>query len=149
MFGHLGVEWNVLELDDVETGQLREMIALHKRFRSLLHSGDTVRFDVEEPYLAHGVYAIDRSEALISFAVLASALSHTPPPLRLPGLDPDRRYRVAHVDLPGTGDGPAHAQPDWIASNPVLTGRQLAAHGVRPPAVYPESATLIHLTAAD
>ena len=93
-------------------------IALHKRFRPLLHSGDVVRFDVEEPYLAHGVYANDRSEALISFAVLASALSHTPPPLRLPGLDPDRRYRVSHVELPGAGDGPARSQPDWIASEP-------------------------------
>ncbi len=108
-----------------------------------------MRFDVEEPYLAHGVYASDRSEALISFAVLASALSHTPPPLRLPGLDPDRRYRVSLVDLPGAGHGPARSRPDWITSNPVLTGRQLAAHGVRPPAAYPESATLIHLTTAD
>ena len=53
--------------------------------------------------MAHGVYASDRSEALISFAVLASALSHTPPPLRLPGLDPDRRYRVSRVELPGAG----------------------------------------------
>ena len=103
MFGHLGVEWNVLELDDVETARLREVIALHKQFRPLLHAGDTVRFDVEEPYMAHGVYASDRSEALISFAVLASALSHTPPPLRLPGLDPDRRYRVSRVELPGAG----------------------------------------------
>jgi alpha-galactosidase len=146
MFGHLGVEWNVLELDDVETAQLRAMIELHKRFRPLLHTGDTVRFDVEVPYLTHGVYATDRSEALVSFAILGSALSHTPPPLRLPGLDPDRRYRVSRVELPGVERSPARSQPDWIASQPVLTGRQLAAHGVRPPAAYPESATLIHLT---
>jgi alpha-galactosidase len=124
------------------------MIELHKRFRPLLHTGDTVRFDVEVPYLAHGVYATDRSEALVSFAILGSALSHTPPPLRLPGLDPDRRYRVSRVELSGAEHSPARSQPDWIASQPVLTGRQLAAHGVRPPAAYPESATLIHLTTA-
>jgi alpha-galactosidase len=148
MFAHLGVEWNVLELDEIEAAQLRDVITLHKRLRPLLHGGDTVRFDVEDPYVAHGVYATDRSEALISFAVLRSALSHTPPPLRFPGLDPDRRYRVSRIDLPGAGRGPAHTEPDWIGSNPVLTGRQLAVHGVRPPPSYPEAATLIHLTTA-
>ncbi len=38
MFGHLGVEWNVLELDDVETAQLARGDRLAQAFRPLLHA---------------------------------------------------------------------------------------------------------------
>ncbi len=123
-----------------------DAIAIHKRFRPLLHSGDVVRFDTEEAYCAHGVYAADRSEAVVSFAQMATAASLTPPPLRLPGLDPDRRYQVRHVALPGERWGMAMSQPAWLADGTELTGRQLAVHGIRPPVMHPESAVLIHLT---
>jgi alpha-galactosidase len=147
LFGHLGVEWNVMRLDADERAELAAAIALHKRFRPLLHGGDVVRFDIEAPYLAHGVYAADRSEALVSFVQLASAASLTPPPLRLPGLDPERRYRVEHVALPGERWGVASTQPGWLAGGVELTGRQLCVHGVRPPVLHPESAVLFHLLA--
>jgi len=146
LFGHLGVEWNVTRLSDAERAELAEAITLHKRFRPMLHSGDVVRFDTEEAYCAHGVYAADRSEALVSFAQMTTAPSLTPPPLRLPGLDPDRRYRVRHVALPGERWGMAMSQPAWLADGTELTGRQLAVHGIRPPVLHPESAVLVHLT---
>jgi len=146
LFGHLGIEWNITRLDERELAELAEAVALYRRFRSLLHGGDTVRFDTEEPYLAHGVYATDRTEALVSFAQLTTAPSLTPPMLRLPGLDPDRRYQVEHVPLPGERWGVASRQPAWLANGIELTGRQLAVIGVRPPTLHPESAVLLHLT---
>jgi hypothetical protein len=36
-------------------------------------------------------------------------------------------------------------QPGWLADGVELTGRQLAAHGIRPPVLHPESAVLISL----
>ena len=149
LFGHLGVEWNVAQLDDVRRSALAEVIAVHKRFRPLLHSGDVVRFDTEAAYCAHGVYAADRSAGLVSFAQLATAQSLTPPALRLPGLDPDARYRVEHVALPDERWGTAVTQPTWLADGIELTGRQLAAHGIRPPVMHPESAVLISLRRLD
>ena len=89
LFGHLGVEWNLLELDERSLDGLAEVIALHRRFRPLLHGGDSVRFDTEAAFAAHGVYAADRSEALVSFARLATSASLVPPAFRLPGLDTD------------------------------------------------------------
>ena len=150
LFGHLGVEWNVLTLDDTERAQLAEAIALHKRFRPLLHGGDAVRFDTEPPALAHGVYATDRSEALVCFAQLATGMSHRLAPLRLPGLLPAERYRVEPVPLPGQGQGqgrlgPARRQPAWWSDGLTLTGRQLAVHGVQMPTLNPETAVLLHL----
>jgi alpha-galactosidase len=146
LFGHLGVEWNVARLDVDERASLAGVIELHKRLRPLLHSGDVVRFDTEPAYCAHGVYAADRSEALVSFAQLATAPSLTPPALRLPGLDPDTRYRVEHVALPDERWGMALSQPRWLTDGVELTGRQLAAHGIRPPVLHPESAVLFSLT---
>ena len=143
MFGHLGVEANVLTMADDERAKLAEAIALHQRFRPLLHSGDTVRFD---PVLngqvpsthAYGVYATDRREALVVHANLATGMSLLPPPLRLPGLLPDARYVVEQVPLPG-------AVAAWAGSGMVLTGTQLAVHGVQLPWQHPESGMLLHL----
>ena len=153
LFGHLGVEWNVLTLDDRERDQLRDWIALHRRFRPLLHSGDVVRFDpvlngVTPSSHAHGVYAADRSEALVAYVQLQTGMSLTPPTLRLPGLDPDRRYRIELVGRAATGRlGPSRLQPGWTTEGIELTGRQLAVHGIQPPALHPEHAILVHLRA--
>lgn len=146
LFGHLGVEWNVTKLTDEERIALRAVIAMHKQHRHLLHTGDAVRFDTDPAYAAHGVYAADRSEGIVSFAQLTSAPSQTPPPLRLPGLDADRRYRIEHLGIPFETWGAARVQPRWLADGVVLTGRQLVAHGVQPPTLHPESALLFKLT---
>jgi alpha-galactosidase len=145
LFGHLGVEWNLLSLTDDELTALAEVIALHRRFRPLLHGGDAVRFDTEPAYVAHGVYAPDRSEAIVSFAVVATAISLTPPPLLLPGLDPDRSYRVELLHLPGESHGPGRTRPAWCRDGVTLTGSALATVGLQPPALHPDSAALIHL----
>ncbi|HQZ35981.1 MAG TPA: alpha-galactosidase, partial [Ilumatobacteraceae bacterium] len=145
LVGHLGVEWNVLDLTEDERDHLGDFIELHKQFRPLLHSGDSVRFD---PVLngqtaashAYGVYASDRREALVIHAQLTTGMSLLPPPLRLPGLLADVSYVVEQVPLPG-------ARVAWLGTGIVLTGAQLAAHGVQLPRQYPESGILLHLSA--
>ena len=148
-FGHLGVECNLLDLAESDRSRLAEAIALHKRFRHLLHHGDVVRFDHPDPsFVVHGVYATDRSEALISIArVSTSAFSHGTN-LLFPGLDPDSAYVVRHLPL-FDGDrlrGAAQQQPAWTANGVRLTGRLLAQHGLASPALWPEQAMLAHAT---
>lgn len=146
LFGHLGVEWNLLQLTDGELDELAEVIALHRRLRPLLHGGDVVRFDTDESLLAHGVYAIDRSEAVVSVARLTTGLSLTPGPLVLPGLDVDTRYRIEFLPLPGGRPiGPNRSVPGWFESGAELSGRALAASGVQLPALHPETAILLHV----
>jgi len=147
LFGHLGIEWNVLEASDRHLDALRWWIDLHKRLRPLLHGGDVVRLDVaDDAALAHGVIAPDRTEALFALAELAQSRRSTPPPLRLAGLDPDRTYQVAHLAAPGEVLGWGR-QPAWLAAGPVeATGRWLQEVGLQPPLLHPESAVLVHLT---
>jgi alpha-galactosidase len=155
LFGHLGVEWNLLDLTDQQRRALTAAIALHRCFRPLLHGGDVVRFDpvangADAASLAHGVYAADRREALVALAQLRTGMSLTPPMLRLPGLVADMRYRVEVLDVLDDGvqvRGAARRQPAWVAEGIELTGRQLAVHGLQPPVLDPESAVLLHLTA--
>ncbi len=148
LFGHLGIEWNLLTLTDAELDALAGVVELHRRYRDLLHNGDVVRFDTEPAYLAHGVYRADLTEAIVSFATVATGPSLTPPMLRLPGLDPQRTYTIARLSLPAERVRAGRTEPDWCTGTVRSNGTMLAAIGLQPPALHPESAVLIHLRAA-
>jgi alpha-galactosidase len=148
LFGHLGIEWDIRSLDDEELQALERVIALHRRFRPLLHGGDVVRFDTEPAFVAHGVYAADRSEGIVSFARLTTSASLTSPPLRLPGLDAARTYRVAPLPLPGVRLGLGRSVPAWWTDGLEVTGRQLGAVGLQLPVLHPETAVLVELTSS-
>ncbi len=148
LFGHLGIEADLTEFDARELAVVRATIALYREHRALLHGGDVVRLDVEAPRLALGVYAADRGEALVSVAALDSARHAVTPPLRLPGLDAERTYRVAPVHLPDVTPIVDLVPPAWWTDGAlVATGRQLAVHGVRLPGLRPEAAVVLHVTA--
>ena len=75
MFGHMGIEANLLEMDQPETQLLKAGVALHKKYRSLIHSGNLVRLDTHCEESAFGVIAQDGSEALFSYIQLNSLSS--------------------------------------------------------------------------
>jgi alpha-galactosidase len=111
----------------------------------LLHGGDLVRVEPDDPHaFVHGVIAGDRSHALFAYVQLTSAQALLPRPVRVPGLDPDRTYRVSLVDLPGGSGGRRLTRdPMPVETGLELSGRQLAAHGVRLPVVNAESVELL------
>jgi len=147
LFGHLGIEWNVLEASDRHLEALRWWIDRHKELRPLLHGGEVVRLDVaDDATLAHGVVAPDGAEALFALVQLAQSRRTTPTPVRLAGLDPDRTYRVEHLAAPGEVLGWGR-QPAWLTAGPVeATGRWLHEVGLQWPLLQPESTLLVHLT---
>jgi alpha-galactosidase len=149
LFGHFGIEWNLLATSDDELTAVAAWVELYKRHRELLHHGDFVRVDHDDPHaLAHGVIAGDRSRALFAYVQLTSARALLPRPLHVPELDPDRTYHVSLVDVPGGSTGRRLTRdPMPIESGLQLSGRQLAAHGVRLPVVNPESVELLWIEA--
>ncbi|HSN42961.1 MAG TPA: alpha-galactosidase [Propionibacteriaceae bacterium] len=95
IFGHLGIEWDLRKATPDELEELAEWITFYKENRDLLLGGDLVRVDFPDPSLtAFGVVAPDRSRALYSFASVDRSDVALLGRLRLPGLDPNRRYRV-------------------------------------------------------
>jgi alpha-galactosidase len=147
LFGHFGIEWNVLDASESDRIALTEIVAIHKQHRTLLHTGVVRRFDHPNPVvIAHGVIAQDRSEALVSFGLIAASESLVIEPFRITGLDPDGMYRVSVVPLAGGITGPARRQPDWMGAGVELPGRVLATLGLQVPAIDPEQALILHLT---
>jgi alpha-galactosidase len=146
LFGHFGIEWDIASASPAELAALAAGIAYYQDKRALLHTGETVRADHPDPAaFVHGVVAADRSAAVFAYVQLHSSARGVPAPMRLPGLDPDRAYRVDVVEPAGAPMTLGSAQP-WSAR--VLTGRVLAEVGLRPPILAPEQAWLVEVTAA-
>lgn len=145
LFGHFGLEWDIAAATESELDDLAAGIACYQRVRGLLHTGELVRADHPDPAAqVHGVVATDRSAALFCYAQLTSSARGVPAPMRLPGLDPVRRYRVSVVEPAGPPMTLGSAPP-W--STRVLPGRVLSEVGLRPPILAPEQAWLIEVDA--
>ncbi|MFF2371423.1 alpha-galactosidase [Agromyces sp. NPDC058110] len=149
LFGSAGIEWNLAEAAPHDLEAIAEWIALFQRERRFLHSGVVVRSDDADPgVLGHGVVAPDGSRALYARVALDSAQAALPAPARIPGLDPDRRYRVRPVEVGGPPPVIADAPPPWWAvGEVVLTGRVLGELGLAMPLLAPESALLLEVAA--
>jgi alpha-galactosidase len=141
-FGRLGLGIDLREQTPAKLRAIHRWLALHKKFRSLLHSGTTVRSDESDRgFVAHGVVAENRGEALFALVWLDRALASRR--VRIDGLDPATSYRM---ELVGVRPGEAQAvTPSWASAAPVLTGQALGAAGVPLPPARRGSAVLLHL----
>ncbi|AEV87605.1 alpha-galactosidase [Actinoplanes sp. SE50] len=147
LFGHAGIEWDLSRAAPADRALIAAWTAEYKRLRGLLHTGVVVRADHPDPaVLLHGVVAPDRSAAVFALVTLGNPVAALPPPIRFPGLDPDRSYTVRPLGHPPrmVQDAP----PPWLAEGAVtLTGRVLAEAGLPAPLLVPEQAALFTLTA--
>jgi len=151
LFGHLGVEWNLLDATDDALATLAATIALHRRLRPLLHAGTVVRLEHPDPAaIATAVVAGDLRSAVISIAAVGSTTASTPPPLRIDGLDPALRYQVERLRIDAAGDPPPWFEetPAWLDAGVELPGATLAAVGLHLPSLLPGTALLLVLTAS-
>lgn len=150
LFGAFGVECNLLESTPEEQARISEAIAIHKRFRPLLHSGDVFRGDHPDPTIdVYGVVAKDCREALVSVTRLASGPTHHIAPIRIPDLRPAAHYRVTSIAIDGEPTGDARRQPSWLTTGFTATGQVLGRLGISCPALFPETSLLLHITEVD
>jgi alpha-galactosidase len=148
-FGHFGIEWDVTSADPAQREDLAAWISAYKEHRALLHTGRTVRADQVDPGgYVHGVVSTDGSEALFAYVQLATTTYAPSAALRLPGLDPDRRYRVRPL-LPGPAPKvTGHGHPAWYRAKEVtLPGVVLSEIGLACPLLVPEQQLILHLRA--
>jgi alpha-galactosidase len=153
LFGHLGIEWDLATATETENRDLVEWIALYKTHRALMHTGDVVRADETDPtLLVYGAVAEDRSEALMFLAYVGRSEVSPRGRFTLPGLDPERRYRVQPVVI-GEPDHGLRA-PTWFnvdadgfPAGTVLSGRSLAVAGLQAPASFPERVIVLRVVA--
>ena len=120
LFGHFGIEWDVTQATPEELAELAAWIQLYQQHRALIHAGRLVRIDTpDDTAWMHGVVAADSSTALMGYVQLDEPGNDQPAALRVPGLDPRRRYQVTDV-TPG-------ARPPHRARRPGAADARLPA----------------------
>ena len=147
LFGHFGIEWDLRGASADELEELTAWVSLYKQERELIHTGTVVRCDYpDEAYWVHGVVSPDRSRALFAFVAMDSCVGAQPGRMRLPGLDPRRKYRVEPIELSaGSMVRSRSGFPSWWNRPPVVAGRLLQDVGLQAPMLYPEQALLFRL----
>jgi alpha-galactosidase len=139
MFGHMGLEFDLRDLDPPDSADLAAGISLHKRHRALIHSGDLERLDSDAGVNAFAIVAGDRSEALLSWTQVTEPIGSFAMPLRLAGIDAAANYHVTLVWPPRT---PADW---WPADGATIGGAALRQAGWQPPRCRPGTAIVLHL----
>ncbi len=130
LFAHFGIEWDITSASKEELAELAQWIQLYKRYRAIIHSGRVVRLETpDDTAWMHGVVSADASAALMSYVQLDEPRNVQPAAMRVPGLDPQRRYRVTDLTPSRVG----------VANEPIgsveASGAALAGIGLAIPAL--------------
>ena len=94
LFGNMGVETNLLDMDDADKTELAAAVALHNKHRRLIHSGKLVRLDTHSYDNSFGIIGCNQQQTLFYYALLDSQPSSALERLRLRGLNATTRYTV-------------------------------------------------------
>jgi alpha-galactosidase len=137
LFGHMGVEANLLALDQAERSSLQAAVALHKRYRPLIHSGDLYRLDTASYAHSFGIVAADKSLALFSYTLLTRHNSTLPQPILLLGLEPDTIYTM-------TTEWPSDCDP-IVPQQSKISGAALMNQGIQMPLLKPQMLVIFSL----
>lgn len=144
LFGHFGIEWNLVAATPEERARLAEWVRAYKQLRPLLHTGRVVRADQHDPALwVHGVVAADGSRAVYALAQIATSVPAPTGVVRLPGLDPTARYRLAPLPPGERIAGPADPDLPWWSAGLELPGAVLSTVGVQAPTLHPQQLVLV------
>ena len=143
LFGDMGIEANLLTMDDAEKAELKAAVALHKKHRLLLHSGKLMRLDTEDYENSFGVISADKQEAIFSYGLLDGQPNSAPGRLRFPGLDASTLYTV-NIIWPQQPSSYSKSILD-IINGSVISGDALTKFGVQLPLMLPATLLVFHL----
>ena len=150
-FGHMGIEWNLLKEPDEALAKLAVWVAEFKKHRDWFAIDTCVHADSNDPAVRlDGMVMPNRDAAIYRFTQLTTSQTYPAAPVHLPGLDPERTYRVSPLDPSLDLTGLINGQSTlgwWNEEGVVLTGEALQRYGVRPPSLHPQQAVLLNAVA--
>ena len=143
LWGHMGVEADLRQLNAEDRAVLKDAIKLHKRHRTLLHSGNYSNTERSSSEMAWSVVDKDQSQALCALAMLETPSHAFPTRYRLTGLDAAQSYRVALI-WPSSLTEQQRRHQDQLAQTE-FSGAWLMSVGLSVPIMWPESLLIYHL----
>jgi len=148
LFGHFGIEWDLTSIDEATREQIAGWVALAKRLRPLIATGRVVHVDGTDPGIdVRGMVAADAASAVFTITQTETSVAYPAGRVRMPGLDPDRRYRLRVIASGENGEYPGQSPLGWAHHDTILTGRELESVGLRPPVQFPQQARVVELVA--
>jgi alpha-galactosidase len=148
LFGHMGLEMNLLDETPEDIAVLKAGIELHKKHKALLHSGDFHRMDTPEHVNAIGVVAKDKNEALFSWCNVKGHKETLPGRICFVGLESDKKYRVKIVwpnDVKSITSPSIIEAASLTEEGHVFSGEALMNFGLQAPLLYPDTCLIYHL----
>lgn len=144
-FGHMGIEMDPRELTQEESSLLKEVIALHKKHRSLIHSGELIRMNDNQFSVEFGIINQDKSHALYSYNSIKEVDRTNQPKYRFIGLDEDKTYRLDLIWPTVLKE----YSPSVIGqvNGKEFSGSALIHFGMQLPRLFPQSSLIFELTA--
>lgn len=148
LFGHMGVELDPIKTSADEKAGFAHYIALHKKYRQLLHYGDFYRLDLDSPHLnAFGVISQDKQHGLFMISQLQTSEYALNGFARIVGLAADQRYQINiidYFDIANVKSSIMEKKPHWMEnSHAIYSGDSLAKIGLALPIMLAETAMLI------
>jgi len=143
LFGNMGIEANLLEMDEAERAELKAAIALHKKHRKLILGGELIRLDLADYESGFGIICPDKKEAMFSYALLDGHPNSSPGQFRFRGLEVDALYE-ANIIWPLEPYYYSECILDVI-DGAVLSGDALMRVGMQLPIMLPQTLLIMHL----
>ncbi|SFD72664.1 alpha-galactosidase [Roseivivax sediminis] len=135
----MGFEMDPRELTDEEAAVLREVTGWWKANRDWLARADILRLDSADPsVIAEQQLAEDGARFVVFAGIAATSAQIAPRPLRLTGLDPAARYRVALGNAEDAPVGLSRGTPALKTGALELSGQALMAQGLTLPWSLPD-----------
>ena len=126
-------------------------VAEFKKHRDWFAIDTCVHADSNDPAVRlDGMVMPNRDAAIYRFTQLTPSQTYPAAPVHLPGLDPERTYRVSPLDPSLDLTGLTNGQSTlgwWNEEGVVLTGEALQRYGIRPPSLHPQQAVLFKAVA--
>ena len=137
-FGHMGIEWNLLKEPQEDIDKLSEWTAEFKKHREWFAVDTVVHSDAADPAVrVDGCVMPNKAAAIYRFTQLTTSQTYPSAPVYV--VSPlDVSLDLVKQDI-GNGQSPLGW---WTADGVKMTGRALAAYGIRPPALHPAQAVL-------
>lgn len=150
MFGHMGIEMDPRLLSESEEISLKAALALYKKHRALIHSGNLIRLEggVEAQKMAVNFAIINasKSHGLYTWNQVSESVRYLPPRFKFSGLDLAKKYRL-DIIWPLNIHHYSESVTEQINGN-VYTAELLIEMGIQIPIIDPQSSLVFELTEA-
>lgn len=109
--GTFGYELDITKIPQEDREQIPEQVAMYHKYNDLVRCGDYYRiasYSQNHEYDCYEVVAKDKSEALITFVQVLNRPNYHTRRIRIPGLAPEKRYRIEGREETYYGDTLMH-----------------------------------------